>query len=427
MRLLFILCALLSYNCNVTAKNHRYKPCKKSDSIETVEASAEEIKHREHDEFCEQKTPESLEEDLIEDDEYDTALENHGPLGTICSDLAHYCSYFARHMIQDEQRAQDRASLLLFCNVMELMADLADADVTPIRAETYACDIIRVFGALREAFCSDPSLQAKADQFPFMQKLFLMHKKSEDDSDLAIEFEIYIHNMLRSKQSAQPLVRQLFHELNAYTQEKAHELLTIFHHDSLELINISMAPPRRTPHHLEEEGLPESRRTHLRHMSWLCRHASGACQDLSQVLQMSPMLLQARPLMKQMQSMLSAMSLTYEHLGTKGTPVRGHTTSELAEHFATMIHLMPDVTTTKRSAHTAYLDRCAQLATPQDKKRFVEEAFTAHTTRQALLAEFFPVFEQAVDSNLNLFSDSLSHFTYKTLQERYWPDNLYKG
>lgn len=424
---LAIICLLCGPS--LFAKNHldRYNPFKdQHHTVEDVPASPEvrstDFLDDEPEDVSE-RTDDFDDSDSDYDDDLD--LGNHGPLGAICSDLAHYCSYFARNMMSDAQQKRDRNSLLLFCNVMELMADLADYEVAPIRAEHYACDIIRVCSSLRTAFESDADLVTKREKFPLLQKLMYMKQRSGDDQDLNIELDIYFHNMLRSKESAQPLVDALFTELNTYTQEKAHALLNVFHHDSLQLIDLSQRHTERSPRRSAGPA-PEERR-HLRQMSWLCHHASDACMDLAGALGGSSLMVQAAPLIKQLQSMLSAMSLTYDQLGGDPATVRSHSKSELAEHFANMIHLMPQTApkrSTPGSPGTAYIDRCSQLSTAQDKKYFVEEAFSSELDRQALLAEFFPLFEQAIDCNLDTFTSSLAEFTHATLNNCYWPEGL---
>lgn len=350
--------------------------------------------------------------------------ESHGPLGAICAELAQYCSYFANNMmVTEEQRAQ-QSSLLVFCNVMELMADLADSEVSSIRAETYAADLIKIILSLRDAFTQDSAFTDNAARFPLLAKIVNLGEDSVNTPDgYTTELGIYIHNTLRSPDTAPTLVNELFEELNQYAQVKSHILFDMFHADSRHLLILSNQPLRLPNHKQAQYQNAEGR--HMRQMSWICHHAANACTDLAATLQTTENLTYAAPLMRQLNSLLSAMSMTYSHLSAPAGTVRRQDSHVMAQHFASMIELLPRVSP-KRAPHSSleytYLDRCTRLSTHEEKQHFVEEAFARDMDRDALLEEFFPAFEKAVDHNLNGFSSSLASFTTSTLAQRFWPE-----
>lgn len=356
---------------------------------------------------------------LAEEDE----AESHGPLGAICSELAQYCSYFANNMmVTQEQRAQ-QSSLLVFCNVMELMADLADSEVSNIRAETYAADLIKIVTSLRDAFSKDTAFTSNIERFPLLAKIMNLNERSVSSPEgYTTELGIYLHSTLRSPDTAPALVNQLFEELNQYAQIKSHILFGMFHTDSRRLLILSNQPLRSPDH--EPTPYPTAEGRHMRQMSWMCHHAANACTDLAATLQTTENLNYAAPLMRQLNSLLSAMSMTYSHLSAPTGTVRRQDSHVMAQHFASMIELLPEVSP-KRAPHSGleytYLDRCSRLSTHEEKQHFVEEAFTRELDRDALLEEFFPAFEKAVDYNLNGFSNSLASFTTDTLAQRFWP------
>ena len=94
-----------------------------------------------------------------------------------------------------------------------------------------------------------------------------------------------------------------------------------------------------------------------------------------------------------------------------------------------MIALLPQTSPTRTShdAPTAYLDKCIDLETTQDKQKFVEQAFASTTERDALLSEFFPALERSLDFNLDIFSNTLTSYTSNTLAKHFWATPSMKG
>ena len=222
-----------------------------------------------------------------------------------------------------------------------------------------------------------------------------MQQRSGSSSDLEVELGIYLHNTLRSPETAKPLVQELFSELSKYAQYKAHDILDMFHNDARVLLNMTRRPlgaADDVQHRHPQMYRNDAYGRHMRQMSWLCHHASETCLDLSDSIQNNQTLSHAQPLIQQLQTMLSAMSLTYDHLGAESGAVRSHDRHELATHFALMIHLLPATTAPLRSNNSpesAYLDKYAICQLLKQNSGFVEEAFNTDLTETHCFAEFF--------------------------------------
>ena len=76
-------------------------------------------------------------------------------------------------MMQDTVQETSQSLTASFSSVMELMADLSDKDVTHVRAETYASDLIQVVSAMRSAFNADTEINQHAAQFLFFKSYFV--------------------------------------------------------------------------------------------------------------------------------------------------------------------------------------------------------------------------------------------------------------
>lgn len=343
---------------------------------------------------------------------------SHSPLGAILLRLSQSCSDFA---VFAEKR--DQQSLLVFCNVMELMSDLADQEWGGVHGSKYMDGIVEVVTSLRNAFNDDMRHNpALASKYPLLQTLVTAQEYSNLETDqFDLDAGMYLRNVLSVPQTSQALIKELFNELHEYTAQKIHAVLAIFQGDTRQLLDLTMHAPDQTRSGQHNYRTDETGRA-MRQRTWLCDHAASACLDLADTIPTSTSLAQAGPLMQQIQAVLKTMSLTYDSLSAEPSSIRKGSQHELASQFASMIDLLP-ATSPKRTSDdspSAFLDKCTTLKTPQAKQMFVEQAFASTTERDALLSEFFPALERSLEFNLGMFSNTLTNYTAETLAKHFW-------
>ncbi len=342
--------------------------------------------------------------------EYKTSHEPdttpHTPLGTICLEIEEYCSYFIQHCMSDQTLLQQRQSLTLFCNLLQLLANLADSDCGIIRLHQYLLNISMLSHTLYVTSASDNDIINHQTDYPFVHQL-----QQAITSENEITF--FIHHTLRSPNAGTNIVTALFTELKTYAHYKLHAVLETFQQDTHTLI-------RRTQHpeleQTQETSSSEFDRSQIHWLGWLCKHAATTCLDLVQTVPSSPLLAHTSSLMNQIQLMLSTMALTYTHLGTN--TVRSQDRTTLASQYAQLITYMEPAPT--RRGALSYLHSTQALETIEEKQDYLETIFASEQASSQLLKEFFPAFNDMLDHNLSQFCALLTEQVLHILNTRYW-------
>ena len=370
-----------------------------------------------------------------EDDEYidvaipyTTSSSPHSPIGSVCSNLARRYSFVANRLMTNGKHQTNRQMLRLFCSVLSLMADLADGnsdgdESNVVRADNYASDVVQVVATIKETIALDPTLTELSFHYPLLGSLTGNTVRSirADADDNRSELGMAVYHMLRTPRSGRALVQELFAELSDIAQNKADHLMSLFRTDMQQLLDLTSRPIEdmvlRSPSRESDE------RKEMRQAAMLCRAAASACHSVALVAPQNDYLKHSTPLMAQLNSLLSAMAVTYDRLGAPHRLVARTDRNILAHHLAEMIHLLP-TTRAQRSSRqkmsTVHLDKCTSLGSLEEQELFVQNQFERPSERDALLGEFFTVFQDTVDTNITRFLGALSHYTALTFTRRYW-------
>jgi hypothetical protein len=341
---------------------------------------------------------------------YKTAQENditqHTPLGAICLEIEEYCSYFIQNCMNDDSFKQQRQSLTLFCNVLELLANLADGDCGIIRLHHYLLNLSMLSKTLYTSSSSDSDIINHQTDYPFILQMQKMVHSEE-------EITFFMNYTLRSPAAGAQTITALFNELKTYAHYKLHAVLETFQQDTHALLRRTQHPELENREEFSSAGF---QRTHIHWLGWLCKHAATTCLDLVQTLPSSPLLAHTSSLMNQIQLMLSTMALTYTNLGAN--TVRSQDRTTLATHYAHLISHM-DASTPRRGA-LSYLSTTQALPTFEEKQDYLENIFASEYSSTQLLKEFFPAFNDMLDHNLTQFCKLLTQQVLNILETRYW-------
>lgn len=330
----------------------------------------------------------------------------HTPLGAICIDIQGYCSYYAHNCLIDVEQTQQKQSLELFCNLLELLANLADGECGIIRINNYLSNIVSLTQKLTQLSISDSAMLEHPAEYPFTTELVQSLGASED-------IPCFMQHALRAPESAKKIIHTVFNELRLYAHYKLHAILETFERDTKMLLERAQSPELFTE---ENETLVAPQRQSMSALGWLCRHAASTCTDLAQTIPSSPLLARTSSLMNQVQLMLSTMALTYAHLGAN--TVRSQDRFILAKKYAHLIDQMGSMPS--RRGSLSPLQYAQALTTVEEKQTYIEEVFTNKTESSKLLHELFPCFNDALDYNLVQFSTTLANEVIEVLSRRYW-------
>jgi len=352
--------------------------------------------------------------------------EMHGPLAGACSDLITYYSYFIQHFMADSHQQQNRATLTLCCNTLNLMAHLADKKVCEVRLESYASDINSIISAVRETLSHDDIMQKSMRKaHPFIRSLVVLptHMTEAEHNDFQVELGLQVYNLLRAQESAQILLIELFDVLKTYTEYKTEVILDLFQKDTTRLLDLNLQHREQTKPKNNQKSTKyaydeESRL--MRQNALLCQAAANTCEDIAQAMPQASSLKKVELLLR---SLFTAMAVTYKHLSTPQQTIHRAERNTIASELAHMIVLLPRARkepAPNKHLTTTYIDTCMQLSTQKAQERYIQDVFESPLDRNALLQEFFPLFEVEIKKNIELFSELVLDHTLQTLAERYW-------
>jgi len=391
-----LLMLFLAFNAALCAGNDyndRYNPYKK---------------HNNSSKPTEYRSPDLPPEEPLEEFElqYEPDHTPHTPLGAICLETHSYGTHFLQHCMNNPVLSKQKNALALFCAVLELLANLADADIGIIRLDSYINNIINIAHALRETSITDTDLNLT--HYPLTAS-FSATGVQETDVTFAL------HNALREKLTGLPLITQLFSELQAYAGYKIHTILNSFKDDTKQLLFLAQQQNDQTI--ASRNGQPnETERQSMGYLGWLCRHAATTCLDLAQTVPSSPLLAHSGSLLNQVQQMLSTMALTYRNLSI--TPPRTQDQNSLATLYAQMVEQLKDIA--PRRGQVSLLHQVHSLTTFQEKQSLIASIFGSQEASSIFLQEFFPVLTESLDYNLAQFCTTLTMQVVNTFTQRYW-------
>ena len=334
----------------------------------------------------------------------------HSPLGHICSTINEYCAYFLANCMEDPLLEPQKEAVLLFCSLLALLANLADADIATIRLDDYLSNVIALVRDLQNATAHDPHLQKQKTEFPLMTQLALAGTETRD-------IDFFIYHSLRAPTTAVPLLRTLFNELKNYTAYKMHAVLGGFKEDTQRLLVIAQHPERimtgeENRVHTQERG----EKRNMGALGWLCQQAAHTCLELAQTVPSSPLLAHTGALMQQIHQMLSTMALTYSHLST--ATVRSQDRHSLAQQYAFMVEQLGTIA--PRRGGTSLLHHINGLANTHERENYIETIFASSRDSELFLAEFFPALTDSLDYNLSQFNATLTMLVIDTFEKRFW-------
>lgn len=395
---MFLALLLLFCACNATIfgtndYNDRYNPYKKR--LNQITPPAE---HR---------SPEILSEEALEEFELQHEPDNtpHTPLAAICLETHSYGTHFLQHCMNNAVLHKQKDALALFCSLLELLANLADADIGIIRLDSYINNIISIAHALKAASISDSSIDLT--HFPLITSF---SEPSVDESGITLA----MHHALRERSTGLPLITQLLSELQTYAGYKLHAILNSFKNDTKQLLslaqqtNASISGMNPQPSEVERQSMG--------YLGWLCRHAATTCLDLADTVPSSSLLAHSGSLLNQVQQMLSTMALTYRNLSI--TPPRTQDQNSLATLYAQMTEQLKDIS--PRRGQVSLLHQVHSLSSFQEKQSFIAAIFTSPQESNAFLQEFFPTLTDSLDYNLIQFCTTLTMEVVNTFAKRYW-------
>lgn len=383
--------------CGGNEHENRYNPYKKRVSHQENPTTPHRSQSDSDTPLPPDPTPEDPEEFFMI---YEADTTPHSPLGAICIDTYTYGSYFLQHCMDGPLLSKQKKALVLFCDVLELLANLADADVGVIRLDSYITNIITIAHALKEASLTDETISGNRTNFPLITSLAL-----QDRADSIF----FLHHTLREQSAAIPLIQEIFAELKTYTQSKLHATLSTFKDDTQQLLTIAQS---------QSDGaqFSEAERKSMSSLGWLCRHAANTCFDLAQTVPSSPLLAHTASLMHQIQQMLSTMALTYTNLSTN--QVRSQDRNSLAARYTQMIEQLE--VASPRRGQASYLQYLKTLPSTLEKQTFIEKLFANPQESEQFLQEFFPSLIDSFDYNLTQFCTTLTMQVIDTFAKRYW-------
>jgi hypothetical protein len=397
---LLVLFSMLSTTvAGINDNENRYNPYRKRIGLEITPPGS-----RSPEQLLEE--PEDSFENFYPEHEPDTTP--HTPLGTICISTYTYGSYFLQHDMEGPILGKQKSAPAPFCNVLELLANLADADISLIRLDTYITNVINIALSLKNASTHDATITLSSGDFPLISSL---SAQSIDNSDLPL----IVHHALREQSTGMPLITQLFTELQTYTAHKLSATLTSFRADTQQFLTLT----QKSPEQLSQSDLAQLsdiERKSMGSLGWLCRHAANTCMDLVETVPSSPLLAHTGALMNQIQQMLSTMALTYRNLSTN--TVRSQDQNSLATHYTHMVEQLKDIS--PRRGHTSLLHYVHTLPNTKERQSFIEKVFASPEESNAFLQEFFPTLTDSLNYNLAQFCTTLTMQVIDVFAKRYW-------
>lgn len=373
-------------------------------------------------------TEKADEADDGEEEEAGIAPIPHRPIGSMCANLARRYFYVATHLMTTPTQRRNQQVLKLFCSCLFLMADLADTSLSnpeefPVRANTYASDIVGIVAAIREATLSEPSFALTLSNYPVLCSLIATEQgaNEQEEADIRTELVRAIYSILRTASSGRRLIVELFQELAIIARVQVRSMLDVFRQDLVHLFATVEHQPTPQPLLFTQEppSVYEEHRT-MRHIALLCRTAAHTCENVALVVPGDPYLEHIAPLLTQLNALLSAMAVTYSHLGAAQNTVHRQEKTTLAQHFAHMIHLLPESADLIKKNKFSSLAYCTNLKNYEEQEAFVQESFNHAHNRDALLTEFFTAFEEETHVNIERFSSALTDYTITALSLRLW-------